>query len=81
LYLFFFNTLWVWIPLWLLWEAYYQFLPALELATMIGRVTATADSLGQFEESGEEDDDDVDDGGEEDDDDDVGEDDEAKKER
>lgn len=21
-YLFFFNTLWVWIPLWILWEAY-----------------------------------------------------------
>lgn len=22
LYLFFFNTLWVWIPLWILWESY-----------------------------------------------------------
>jgi len=22
LYLFFFNTLWVWFPLWIMWEAY-----------------------------------------------------------
>jgi len=58
LYLFFFNALWVWIPLWLLWEAYYQFLPALELATMVGRVSATAETLGQFEESSEDDDED-----------------------
>ena len=50
----------------MLWEAYYQFLPALELATMVGRVNATAERLGQFEESDEndwdEDDGDEDDG-------------------
>ncbi|KAI5776563.1 Emopamil binding protein-domain-containing protein [Geopyxis carbonaria] len=42
-YLFFFNTIWVWIPLWLLWEAYWQFIPALE---MMGRVEGTIGRLG-----------------------------------
>lgn len=46
-YLFFFNTLWVWIPLWLLYEAYHTFLPALKLHT--ARVTVGAGGGGEGE--------------------------------
>lgn len=30
-YLFFFNTLWVWIPLWILYEAYFVVIQALHV--------------------------------------------------
>lgn len=45
-YLFFFNSLWVWIPLWLLYEAYCTILPALKLQTMVAKVAGTAGVLG-----------------------------------
>ncbi|KAL7274663.1 hypothetical protein RUND412_002426 [Rhizina undulata] len=56
IYLFFFNTLWVWIPLWLLYEAYNTFLPALALQTMVSKVSNTASSLQNagFESSEDE---------------------------
>lgn len=31
LYLFFFNTLWVWIPLWIIWDAYQTIVGAVDL--------------------------------------------------
>lgn len=45
-HLFFFNTIWVWIPLWLLYEAYNMFLPALQLQAMVSTVSGTASALG-----------------------------------
>ncbi|KAI5837915.1 Emopamil binding protein-domain-containing protein [Morchella snyderi] len=45
-HLFFFNTIWVWIPLWLLYEAYNTFLPALQLQAMVSTVSGTASALG-----------------------------------
>ena len=55
-YLFFFNTLCVWIPLWLLYEAYNTFLPALKLQSMVNKVSNTASALGglRSEESDDE---------------------------
>lgn len=44
-YLFFFNTLWVWIPVWLLYEAYNTFLPALALQSMVAKAAGTANTL------------------------------------
>lgn len=38
--------MWVWIPLWLLYEAYHTFLPALKLQSMVGKVAGTANALG-----------------------------------
>lgn len=53
--MFFFNTLWVWIPLWLLYEAYHTFLPALKLQTMVAKVAGTAGVLGGATFGGESD--------------------------
>lgn len=58
IYLFFFNSLWVWIPMWLLYEAYHTFLPALKLQSMVGKVAGTASMLRGATFGGESEDED-----------------------
>lgn len=55
----------MWIPVWLLYEAYNTFLPALKLQSMVGKISATANALGSAtfdDESSEEAESDIDEG-------------------
>lgn len=61
-HLFFFNTIWVWIPLWLLYEAYHIFLPALQLQEMVSTVSGTASALSGATFGGDSEDDSEDEG-------------------